>query len=244
MRDEQLKRRQPGRIPLGENKPERNRGEASVEGPGDSSSRENLSLVLAHNRSNSRLRSQLEGSSKKIRVRPKQAAEQKKLPAIKISEKSSSKPFNTVETAPLAPGHPTAEASAAQDATGRGLGEPDDGFLTSKSSRSSPAALKQFKAPREAPSLQKDAKTAKKKKQVVSPYDLEYNNKFLKNTFQLELIMDLEEQRRTRPTEYRIRNFKKGAKHQRKKGQLKEVAAVSTATESQALRLARARPPA
>lgn len=68
----------------------------------------------------------------------------------------------------------------------------------------------------------KETKTAKKKKQVVSPYDLEYNNKFLKNTFQLELIMDLEEQRRSRPTEYRIRNFKKAARLPRRKPALQK----------------------
>jgi len=221
---EDLPRRQaPGRVPLGESRPERQR-DASAEGPGDSSSRENLSLVLANNRSTSKFRSQLDESNRKIRVRPKQPSDGKRLPAIKISDKSASKPgpLHPFDSGPFAAGNHTAEASTGPDATSRPAGEPEDAFATSKSTRSSPA-LKQIRPPRELPTQPRDGKTAKKKKQVVSPYDLEYNNKFLKNTFQLELIMDLEEQRRSRPTEYRIRNFKK-SKHLRRKAQPKDAA--------------------
>ena len=55
--------------------------------------------------------------------------------------------------------------------------------------------------------------TAKKKESTPSPYDLENANQYLRNTFKMEVIMSLEEQRKQRPAKYKIKNIKRVKRH-------------------------------
>jgi uncharacterized membrane protein len=51
--------------------------------------------------------------------------------------------------------------------------------------------------------------TTKKKNILPSPYDLEHANHYLRNTFKMEVIMSLQEQRKQRPAKYKIKNIKR-----------------------------------
>lgn len=48
---------------------------------------------------------------------------------------------------------------------------------------------------------------------MPSPYDLEHANHYLRNTFKMEVIMSLQEQRKQRPAKYKIKNIKKAKRN-------------------------------
>ena len=87
---------------------------------------------------------------------------------------------------------------------------------TSLEVKHSNIALKQVKVRRELGRELRDttAQNANKKKNnMASPYDLENANHYLRNTFKMEVIMSLQEQRKQRPAKYKIKNIKRAKRH-------------------------------
>jgi hypothetical protein len=162
------------------------------------------------------------GREKGFRIDRSQPEGRQKLPVIKINERAGRSRVHggsAIDSEHQIPGQE--EISVAEQSQRAGDDNEDGPFSNLKCTQRVNQAKKRLARDRD----QKDAKLkengqsignptagavpAIKKKDLFSPYDLEYANNFLRNTFKMEVIMSLKEQRKQRPAKYQIKNIKK-----------------------------------